>query len=251
MEEITFENTHQSGEVVFENDLYIHIHHPEMLLSYDNNYIKFKSNPSVAEFTETEQYLRSFHLKYGQKHVKFNFPENEKLTPELINLLIAANYNIGLLELYTIQPNQFPAVKGNPEITIQPVSDINLDTYLEFQFEQDLKFGYGYAEQRQVQHERNFRNEKILQLIAYFQGFPAGSADVIITNGTAEIAEFIVRETFQKKGIGSRLQKYVMDQFFDKAVILVANGEDTARDMYRRQNYQYLGYKIEVMKVNE
>lgn len=40
-----------------------------------------------------------------------------------------------------------------------------------------------------------------------------------------------------------------MNQFFDKTVILVADGEDTPREMYRKQHYQYLGFKYVVMKI--
>jgi GNAT superfamily N-acetyltransferase len=158
-------------------------------------------------------------------------------------------YQIGLLVLYTIKPDQFPEVNKKPEINIQPVTKDNLESYLIFQFEKDLRFGKEYAEQKQGQHERNFHNENILQVLAYYKGVPAGSLDVIISSDYIEIDGFFVLEAFQKRGIGSSIQKFVMDQFHDKTVMLVANGEDTARVMYRRQNYQYLGFRYEVMKV--
>ncbi len=88
-------------------------------------------------------------------------------------------------------------------------------------------------------------------MLALYKGNPAGSVDIIIEKDTAEIDGLVVDEDFQKKGIGSRLQKFVMENFHDKTIILVADGEDTPREMYRRQNYQYHGFKYHAQKVFE
>jgi GNAT superfamily N-acetyltransferase len=251
MEHITFDNTYHPGIVVFENDLYIHVHHPEMLLAYDNNFLKFKRTPTLFEFMEAEYYLRTFHLKHDQKHVKFYFSQNQQIPDELMAYLLQSQHQIGLLELYSIHPNQFPTVTEKHEITIQPVTIENIEIYLKLQYEQDQRFGHDYAVQKQGQYKRNFDDENYLQVMAYHNHLPAGSLNVIISQDTAEIDGFTVIESFQKKGIGSMLQRYVMDQFHDKTIILVANGHDTAREMYRRQNYQYQGFRYEVMKVYE
>jgi GNAT superfamily N-acetyltransferase len=113
----------------------------------------------------------------------------------------------------------------------------------------DLQFGTAFAEQKQFLYKKHFHSNNILQLLAYYQGIPAGSVDVILLETTAELSNFIVLPPYQNKGIGSRLQQYVMNQFTDKIVILAADGYDTAREMYQKQNYQYLGYRYEVLKV--
>nr|WP_262481838.1 GNAT family N-acetyltransferase [Bacillus sp. CH30_1T] len=100
-------------------------------------------------------------------------------------------------------------------------------------------------------HKRNFQNPRLMQLLAFYMGTPAGSVDVIVEDETAEIDGLVVHESFQKKGIASRLQQFVMRQFADKTVILVADGEDTPRLMYQKQNYRCLGFRYEVQKVYE
>jgi GNAT superfamily N-acetyltransferase len=249
--DITFEHIFRLGNVVFENNLYRQIHYPEMLTRYDSNFIEFKKIPTLSEFKSAEGYLRSFHLKHGQNHVKFYFPENEKPVVELIDYLNHSGYKIGFLELYTIQPNQFPRVQENPDIEIYPVTDKNLEIFLKYQYQQDLEYGSEFANQKQQLHKRNFENPNILQLFATYKGKPAGSVDIIIAKNTAEIDGFVVDENFQKKGIGSRLQKFVMEQINNKTIILVADGEETPREMYRRQNYQYHGFKYQFQKVYE
>ncbi|HLO11404.1 MAG TPA: GNAT family N-acetyltransferase [Pseudoneobacillus sp.] len=250
MKNITFKNIYKSGQIVQENDLYIHVHNPEMLLQYDSNYIAFKKMPTTEEFKAAESYLKTYHEKYGQKHVRFYFPEGVTLTPELMyHFKDDAYFLFGFQELYSIQPDQFPAVKDHPEIDIQSVSNETLDVFLKFQYELDSANGNDFADQKQGQHLRNFKDEKIVQIIAFYNGKIAGSLDVIISDDTAEIDGFMVHEDFQKKGIGSRMQKYVMNRFSDKTVILVADGEDTAREMYQKQNYQFLDLQYNALKV--
>ncbi|WP_157827712.1 hypothetical protein [Niallia nealsonii] len=47
------------------------------------------------------------------------------------------------------------------------------------------------------------------------------------------------------------MQKYIMNLHFDKTVILVADGEDTARNMHQKQNSQFLQFKFFTQKVYE
>ncbi|MCL6573329.1 MAG: GNAT family N-acetyltransferase [Bacillus sp. (in: Bacteria)] len=251
MVQVTFENIYTLGHLVVENNQYKHIHYPQMLTRYDSNFIEFKKIPTLTEFKNAESYLRSYHLKNNQKHVKFYFPANEILTGELVDYINHSGYEISFIELYAVQPNQFPLVKDNPDIEIHVVTDKNLETFLKLQFQQDLEFGSKYATEKIELHKRNFEDQHILQLLAFYQGTPAGSVDIIISIETAEIDNLVVSESYQKKGIGSRLQKFVMERFYNKTIILVANGDDTPREMYKRQNYQYHGYKYQSQKVYE
>ncbi|MFP7298228.1 GNAT family N-acetyltransferase [Neobacillus niacini] len=249
--QITFDNIFIHSHITAENDLYNHYHFPEMLSRYDSNYIEFKTFPKLEDLKEAERYLREFHRKHGQKHVKFKFPANEKIPAELVKFLNQENYDIGFLELYAIEPHQFPDVKDNPDIKVQIVTEKNLRDFLALQYQQDIIFGRNFADQKVELNKRIFEDPAILQLLALYKGTPAGAVDVIITKNTAEIDNLGVDEAFQKKGIGSGIQKFVMDTFHDKTVILVADGQDTPKEMYKRQNYQYLGYQYYTQKVEE
>jgi GNAT superfamily N-acetyltransferase len=250
MNHITFDHIHHYGKTVTQNDRFEHIHNPDLLTMYDSNYIRFKKEDlSLAEFKQAAEYLRSFHLKNGQKHVKFHFSDNSKIPDDIQKFLKESEFMVGFIELYAIQPKQFPPVKADAKIEVVPVTGEILETYLQIQFEFDLKYGAEFAEQKSDQYKKNFHSDQILQVMALYEGSPAGSVDLIISENTVEIDGLQVHERFQKKGIGSHLQKYAMDNFPDKTVILVADGEDTPREMYRKQNYQYLGYRYEALKV--
>ncbi|MFD1851732.1 GNAT family N-acetyltransferase [Oceanobacillus bengalensis] len=246
---ITFEDIYTIGHVIAENELYRHIHYPEMLTRYDSNFIAFKRMPSLDAFVETVGFLRDFHLRNGQKHVKFYFPENEKLGTTLVDYLKKHNYETGFLELYAINPRDFPTLEINPDIVVQSVTEDTMKGYIDLQYKIDLQFGENFAKQKVDLNKKHFKDPAILQVIAFYKGEPAGCLDVIITADTVEIDGLEVLEMFRNKGIGSRLQRFVMERFPDKRVILVADGEDTPREMYQKQNYQFLGFQYEVQKI--
>ncbi|MFS0614992.1 GNAT family N-acetyltransferase [Lederbergia ruris] len=249
MKQITFEDIFTLGNIVSENAHYRHFHYPEMLIRYDSNFIEFKNLPSLTEFKKVEKYLRNYHLKRGQNHIKFCLPANIKLAGELNVYLNNMGYKIGFLELYAIKPIHFPSVVSNPDIDIQMVTDKNLEVLINLKYKNDLAFGKEFARQKTDLIRRQFDDKDIQQVMAFYKGSPAGYVDIIISNETVEIDELTVNEMFQNKGIGSRLQRFVMDSFPNKTVILVADGEDTPKEMYKKQNYQYLGFKYELQKV--
>ncbi|WP_042144380.1 GNAT family N-acetyltransferase [Paucisalibacillus sp. EB02] len=248
---ISFKNIDIIGNVIKENNLYKHYHYPEMLNRYSSNFIAFKKMPTLHEFVGTEQFLRDFHLKHGQHHVEFVFPQDKKPTTELDEYLNKQEYSIAKNELYTIEPSKFPEARSIKDILVEQVGMETLKDYLLLQYEQDLKYGENFAKEKQNLLKRNYDSGIVIQIIAYYKGSPAGAVDVILTEGIVEIDNLFVKEPFQRKGIGSQLQRFVMDSYKDNKVILVADGDDTPREMYQRQNYKYVGFQYEALKVYE
>ncbi|EQB37167.1 hypothetical protein M948_09810 [Virgibacillus sp. CM-4] len=249
MNRLSFENIYTAGEIVYQSDLYVHYHYPEMLIKFDSNYLKFQNMPTLTAFKEAATYLYNFHLQQHQYHVKFTFPENRKPTEELIHHFLQNNYAYSYLELFSIQPDQFPRIEKNMDIAIELVTAANFDTYLQLQYQQDISYGKAFAEAKPYEYRQQFQSENVMQILSYFQGNIAGSVDVILDKDTAEIDSLFVLEEYRRKGIATRLQQFVMDQFPNKTIILVADGEGTPREMYINQNYRYLGFQYEAIKI--
>ncbi|PKG21769.1 hypothetical protein CWS01_20690 [Niallia nealsonii] len=74
--------------------------------------------------------MRTFHQQYNQKHVKFSFPPNEKLTNSLMKYIKKNNYETEMLELYEIKPKKFPEAKQPEDIVVELVNENNLANYL-------------------------------------------------------------------------------------------------------------------------
>jgi GNAT superfamily N-acetyltransferase len=247
MTHITYKNIHRDGRLVKENELYKHVHDQEFLERYSSNYIEFLRAPRLEEFRETADYLKDYHAARGQKHVKFHLPENKKPIDGLSDHLASKGFEISFTELYAIHPNDFPRMEEDPDIRVEVISD--LDDYLVFQYEQDLIYGESFAKGKVAVHRQHFEDDHVTQLLAYYKGHPAGSVDVILKEGTAEIDGLMVHDDYRKKGIASRLQQKVMELYPDRTVILVADGEDTPREMYQKQNYRYQGFQYEIQKI--
>lgn len=248
MKQLTFQNIFTRGNIIVENEQYKQIHYPEMLIRYDSNFIEFKALPTLATFKEVEAYLRQYHLERGQNHLKFYLPANLKPTEELDSYFIQAGYDVGFLELYTVNPKDFPSLNVDLDITIQAVTKETLSVLQKLKYQSDLEFGREFADQKAALVKRQFDESKMQQVLAFYQGQPAGYVDLILTEETIEIDELTVIDSYQKKGIGSHLQRFVMDNYPEKTVILVADGEDTPRKMYQKQNYHYLGFQYEMLK---
>lgn len=248
MENIRFDATETIGTVVLETALYRQIHYPDMLSKYDSNFIEFKKLPTVSEFKEVADYLRDYHQERGQYHIKFYLPENAPLEGELWTYLKDAGYISELLELYAILPSDFPKVTVEPKIEIQPVTQATLELFIELNYRQDIAFGDTFAQEKTAYIRRQFANEAHQQVLAFYQGVAVGYVNLIVSEDTVEIDELTVEERYQKKGIGSQLQHFAMTTHPQHTILLIADGADTPREMYRKQNYRYLGCRYTLLK---
>ncbi|WP_088034280.1 GNAT family N-acetyltransferase [Evansella clarkii] len=248
MQNITFENIHVSGKVILENDFFRQVHFEEMLNQYDSNFIEFKRMPTLEQFQEKADYLREFHDKYGQEHIRFYFPPNEKPSGDLQQYMEDGGFQTGFLELYAIEPSKFKG-KDTADIEVKEVSEEDLHIYLQLQYDEDSSYGVNYAESKREFNRKQFDTPALQQILAFYKGEPAGYTDIIIGAKTVEIDNLAVIEKLQKKGAGSKIQRFVMESFPDKTVILVADGDDTAKEMYKKQNYQYLGFRYDTLKL--
>lgn len=244
----SFEQIHKLAHKIYEDEYVQHYHYSEMLTRYDSNFIEFKQMPTLKDFKRHEEALYDFHRKKNQLHLKFKFPPNEKISEDLIQYLKGQGYDIGFLELYVIEPSQF-FVSKRQNIEVQFVTEAQLAEFLLLQYNEDVRHGRNFADDKQQLQRRQFHEEGIHFVIAYYEGNPAGYVELIEKDQTVEIDNLFVLEAFRHKGIGGQIQKSVMEKFHNKTVILVADGEDTARQMYQKQGYQYQGYQYEVLKV--
>lgn len=249
MVEVSFNDIHTYGEIVQENDLYFQKHSPETLLIYDANFVQFKRMPTLEEFKMVEKKLWDYHQKYGQNHLKFNFPEKTMIPKDLYMYLYFSGYLIGYIELYKIDPKCFPAIEEYPHIRIEPVTDENFAQFLLLQYEFDQEYGKEFAEQKRNLYEKQMNDPSTKHIIAFYKDILAGCATVFLGKETVEIDSLTVHKDFQQKGIASKLQKYIMDNYTNKTVILVVDGLDSPRKMYQKQNYLYVADRFEATKV--
>ncbi|GLC89795.1 GNAT family N-acetyltransferase [Lysinibacillus piscis] len=245
---VTFQQIYRFSTVVAETEDYQHHHQEEMRSRYDSNFIEWLKIPTLQRLKEIEMYQKSYHLERGQEHLKWIFPADEELPVALKEYLQEQGYLMTWRELYAIDPMLFQGnIQGNAKI--QFVDTQTFPHYAALQYEGDLCYGEEFAQQKQWLLQQNQQNPSIHQVIAVLANRIVGSLDLIEAATTIEIDNFFVLEEYQRKGIGSAMQRFVANQFANKTIILIAEGEDTAKDMYRKQGYVYHGKRYEATKM--
>lgn len=91
---------------------------------------------------------------------------------------------------------------------------------------------------------------KATPMIGYLENKPVGIVDVIENKNSVEIDGFGVLENYQRNGIGRTMQSYIGELAGQRPVILVADGEDTVKDMYLKQGYVYRSFRYQILKEN-
>ena len=235
------------GNIVENKEEFIQFHDELITNRYDSNFILFKIMPTVEKFNEVEQYLKTFHQSFNQNHLKFIFPPNEKLSIDLRECVIKKGYDIGILEMYSIKPDYFNGKLHCPNACW--VTEENFDEFLELQFKEDLRFGLDYATAKVSFLGRLSLREDWRAVMVYEGNKAVGSLELIVKQNTVEIDNLFIEESYRNKGYATQLQAFVMKEFKNKMVILVADSEDTPKHMYIKQGYHFSGFQYEILKI--
>jgi len=247
----SFQDIEHSKSVVKETSLYAHHRNEEALFMHIENYVIFHRVPTYAEFVETEAYLKSEHQKQGQDFIKFIWPEDCEIPQPIISYLGSNDFSLDVLELYAAPPGTFlPTKTETPsDLKVAWVRADNRNAYLEFSTQADLEVSEAFAKQKQPYTRTKFANPNFCPIVAIRSGEAVGSIDLYLKEDSIEIDNFYVAKNHRGKGIGTALQQFVMEHADGKTVLLVADAADTAREMYNRQNYAYVSFRYEFLKI--
>ncbi|WP_051237705.1 GNAT family N-acetyltransferase [Lacticigenium naphthae] len=245
---MNFHSIEKHSLCIEKNEFYELYLNEKFSFMYDYNAMYLLFQPVLEEFLLIENIQFEFHKDIDFNYMKFYWPANTPFTPEIMNYFNENNYGIEMLELYTVFPEKFKITKKNSAVRIEWVTDFSLPDYKKINFQQDLHEGVDFAEKKQAVYDINFHDSSIYQIIAYLDNIPVGGTDIIEKDKTIEIDNLFVCKEYRKQGIGSEIQQFIMKHAKDKQILLLADGEETARNMYRKQNYQYEGYRLAAQK---
>lgn len=80
--------------------------------------------------------------------------------------------------------------------------------------------------------------------ICYWNGIPVGNVDLFCHDGIVKIEDFAVLPDYQRRGIGTAIMKDRIDHALSgnaEMIYLVADEEDTPKEMYRRMGFEKVG----------
>ena len=246
-----FKNTFNDSDVFEDNQRYTHYHTPSQLIKYYANYFEYKVMPDLKTFQLDEAYQTRFHSERGQHHGLFMFPDNEEIPEDIVQYAINMGYGLEKMELYELVKK--PKDRAIDEVVCQRIvteDDVFLD-FLEVCREGEIQYGEDFVTLKDQLHRRDLEDPRKIQMVAYIHGFPAGKIEAIIGENTIEIDDFFVDETYRNQGVGTKLQQSIWQMADGKRIILIADGNDSPREMYQRQGYELVCERYELLKKPE
>lgn len=241
---VSFDNIDHFSKVIDENEFYKHYYNEQAKYKSDSNFMQLKFQPILEEFQIIEGIHIAFSERTGLDYLKFYWPDNKPFTAEIITYFEDLNYQLEMLELYQIAPENFTSSQSNESVNIQVVTDENLDLFKKINYDQDLKISSSFAKQKETFYDQIFTRSAITFYIAFIDGEAAGGLTLIESEKHFEIDSLFTVEQFQKSGLATEMQKVVMKlaQEKQKDVILLADGEDTPSAMYKKQGYNFISF---------
>lgn len=246
----TFNDIENYSEIVEENDFFIQFSNPNIPNHYDANYLLLKFSPSVEEFKLIEQMHKDYQHSIQQNHLKFNWPENVGLHPHLLSYFNENKYKIGIQNLYWATKSSFHVKAIHPALSIQKVTKENFTDFLTINLEEDQLYGETFLKQQKRMYTYQFPLKKTDFIIAYLNNQPVGSLILVHSKNYIEIDHVLTKSEFRGKRVATTLLNDVINNFMqDKEfVILVADAEDTPKNMYEKMGFQTNAYQITAQK---
>lgn len=239
----------QQGDVFVDDTLKTIYLTPDEPLVYDVNKWDYKQMPSIKSWEQDMKNQLDMHKKQASHHLAFTFPENTLLDQQWLDKIQTYDFELGLMELYAIESQNIKKHK-NDQIKVMFVTEQTLEDYITIYRQFAEPFGEAYADESIEVIRNQFNKDSKSRVIAYKADVPVGILDLIISQCTVEIDGFGVDESYQKQGIGSTMQTFVAEVADTKPIILIADGEDSAKEMYIRQGYIYISYCYQILKEN-
>ena len=247
---ITFQKIETHSHKVEENELFIQYSNLELSDRYDSNYLQLKFSPTLEEFKWIEDIQLSYQKSIQQHHLKFVWPDNVGLHTEVLNYFDANNYKIGMQNLYWTTKEFFSLHEINEALSIQEVDDTILEDFMRINLEEDLNQGKSYYDHKKKVYDYQYQLENIKFLIAYLKNIPVGSLILIQSDNFLEVDNVLTVSNYRGKRVASTLLNEVVHAIAkeNQTVILVADAEDTPKEMYEKMNFQYAGFQISAQK---
>ncbi|OJF95346.1 GNAT family N-acetyltransferase [Alkalibacterium sp. 20] len=248
---VTFEAIATHSTLIDENDFFSHYYNSEAPFRYDSNFFQLKYSPIKVEFELIETMHWTFSEEYDLTHVKFYWPENQGIHPDTLDYLNQEEYGLEKLELYSITPSDFAVTTENPDISIQVVTYDNLNIFKSINYIEDKIISTSFAGAKQPFYDKLFQDESITFLLAYYKGKAAGSCIIVESAEGLELDDLFTLKEYRLRGVAKALLDYIIKQAASKQkiVFLVADAEDSPKEMYLKSGFNYEGFRIGAQKM--
>lgn len=248
-----FKNIEPFSELVEENDFFKQYTNESLSNSYEVNYLVLKFSPTLEEFKIIEKLHREYQCAIDQSFLNLYWPQDKGITLETLNYLDQQNYKIGMQNLYWLNVNFFHENSLNHSSIIKEVNDDSLSKFLSINYTEDVKYGDKLAKEKRQLYSYQFQYPNVKFILAYLDHQPVGSMTLIFSKHFLEIDNLLTTELYRNKGVATNLINYAkkIAHKNNQSLILIADAEDTPKEMYENMEFKFVSYQINARKVLE
>lgn len=246
----TFKDIENHREIYTENELFIQYVNRELSDRYDANCMLLKFSPTLPEFKIIEQIQMDTQLDLKHKHIKFLWPENIGLMPNVLDYIDKKEYKIGMLNLYFVTQDLFRDIDINKDLEIIEVTKNHFDDFVRINLEEDSIHGSQFVAHKEKMYPFQFELEYTTFLLGYVGDEPVGSMILNESDHFLEIDNVLTISDFRNKKVASTLLNYIVKKYSPNkdSIILVADAEDSVKEMYEQLGFQFVSYQISAEK---
>ncbi len=246
----SFQNIENFSALVEENELFSQFSNRSLLHHYEANYIQLHFNPVLAEFSLLEEMYLEDLKQTGQSYLNFHWPQNTGLYMDVLDHLSKKGYKLGRLELLHLQPQHFTKRPANPTAKIVQVTDDTFEAFLSLNAAEDRKQSQGFAAHKASVYCYQYQCPHVTFLLAFVQQQAAGALTLIASPDYLEVDNVLTSAPWRKRGIATEMLAAIVKQAarLGKEVILLADAEDTPREMYLKLGFQPVASQIHALK---
>lgn len=236
------------GNIVENHKRYTRFLTPRQPLKFDANKWVYHEMPDVLTFKADMMLQQKHHRAQESYHLNFDFPEDTPLSQDMLRFLRASGFELGCIEMYAIEGDILQKLTDEP-IDLKKVTHQTVQDYMNIFNIMGEPYGEDYLKEagNHIIEQVKLGTNKLDYYVAYDEGAPVGILNLISTCHTLEIDGFAVKPEQQRRGIGTRMQAQVGKFANQRLVILVADAEDTVKDMYVKQGYTYLHFRYSAL----
>lgn len=232
----------------------------------DNEIIRFYDNSLQGMYMHNFTYIKSSVCKDRFRKIIFN--ELEKRKVDKANFLrIEFNFSIdddfinnlpvapvvSKYDYMYIEPKMSDYLTANKGCTIKIASS---EKVLTEGIEVDIlanesAMGTEFARKRIYRKSEVYKqlNSNLNLYVCYYNGIPIGNCEFMLNNDIAKIEDFDILENYQRKGFGTSVLKYLLEEATNNCiefVYLITDSGDTSKEMYKKCGFKKAGEKTEL-----
>lgn len=143
----------------------------------------------------------------------------------------------------------------NNSYKVKKIEEADRDMFIDFLYQDAKEYGEEYATKNSNYHAKVSLDMKKTDWYFIFDGNkPVGFLCSFIYKDAAKLEDFVILDEYQKKGYGSCLFSYALEDLKKKGIhdiYLTADLEDTPKVMYERMGFTEVGRRYQAREVFE